>query len=119
MTPEHLASAAKDELDLVLSFFGRVDTRASVVLAIDTGMLALLSTNAPTWKDLSWWSLIALEPVLLIATSLFCLHKTAFPKVEGGNNSLVSFREIAKRAEHQFISEFTEQQDDAYVKELL
>ena|SRR5437870_9427064 len=38
---------ARDQLSLVLSFFSRVDSKASALLAIDTGMLAILSSNAP------------------------------------------------------------------------
>src|SRR5664280_2886429 len=37
---------ARDQLSLVLSFFSRVDAKASALLAIDTGMLALLTSIA-------------------------------------------------------------------------
>jgi hypothetical protein len=36
---------ARDQLNLVLSFFSRVDAKASALLAIDTGMLALLTSK--------------------------------------------------------------------------
>jgi len=38
---------AREQLSLVLSFFSRVDAKASALLAIDTGMLALLTSKAP------------------------------------------------------------------------
>jgi hypothetical protein len=34
---------ARDQLTLVLGFFSRVDAKASALLAIDTGMLAILT----------------------------------------------------------------------------
>lgn len=46
MEPELLPGVAKDQLNLVLSFFPRVDAKASVVLAVDTGMA--LSCEPPT-----------------------------------------------------------------------
>lgn len=47
MTIEQRIDLAKNQLDRVLGFFGRVDSKASVVLAIDTGMLAYLVAHAP------------------------------------------------------------------------
>jgi len=119
MRTENLFIAAKDELNLVLSFFSRVDARASVALAIDTGMLAVLATNTPAVHAMSWSSLIAIAPVVLIGISLYHLYKAAFPRLDGGQSSLVYFQEIARRTEHKFISEFMAQSEDDYVKDLL
>src|SRR6266498_3443520 len=41
------------------------------------------------------------------------------PKVAGGWRSLLYFREIAKRKETAFIAEFSEQSEEAYLKDLL
>jgi hypothetical protein len=38
MEQKDLVAAAKDELQLVLGFFGRVESKASVVLALNTGI---------------------------------------------------------------------------------
>jgi hypothetical protein len=119
MQPEHLVTASKDQLNLVLSFFSRVDSRASAALAINTGMLAVLAANAPTHAAWSWSSSIATLPVLLIAISLYHLYKTAFPSLRGGHSSLIYFREIAQRTEHTFISEFMAQPEEEYAKDLL
>ena len=45
-SPQDERKEARDQLTLILSFFSRVDAKASALLAIDTGMLAVLATNA-------------------------------------------------------------------------
>jgi hypothetical protein len=46
-SPQDQRKEARDQLTLILSFFSRVDAKASALLAINTGMLAVLATNAP------------------------------------------------------------------------
>ena len=104
MKDENLAGASKDQLNLVLGFFSRVDSKASVVLAVDTGMVGYLATHLPAPRTLAAWELIPPGlAFLLSALSYWHLYKGAFPTLEGGNLSLIYFREIAKRTESKFI----------------
>jgi hypothetical protein len=120
MRPETLYTASKVQLNLVSSFFSRVDSKLSVVLAIDTGMLAVLGTDAPPPKDLSWYMAAAgLLSVVLLGASIVFLYRGAFPNLKGGAASLVFFREIAGRTEHHFIEEFKKQDDDHHINDLL
>ena len=48
MDQRDLLGSARDQLDRVLGFFPRVDAKASVVLAVDTGMLAFLVAHVPS-----------------------------------------------------------------------
>jgi hypothetical protein len=52
MKPELLTSVAKDQLNLVLSFFSRVDAKASVVLGVDTAMAGYLAVRMPSLKTM-------------------------------------------------------------------
>jgi hypothetical protein len=80
MKPEHLYSASKDQLNLVLSFFSRVESKLSVVFAIDTSMLALLVTNSRPLKTFSLPAGIACGlTVVLIATSIIFLYRACSP----------------------------------------
>jgi hypothetical protein len=98
---------ARDQLTLVLSFFPRVDAKASAILAINTGMLAVLASNAPPLLTLSVFSCISAGiAVAVIAGSLWFLYRVAFPVLHGGHRSLIYFREIARRTEASFIEEF-------------
>ena len=77
---QELLNDARDQLNLVLGFFSRVDAKASVVLAINTGMLAVLASNAPPLHKMSILAgVAAVITVLIIATSLWFLYRMAFP----------------------------------------
>jgi hypothetical protein len=120
MKTELLLAQVRDQLNLVLSFFSRVDAKASVVLAVDTGMAGYLASRLPSPAAvLPWLLLIPFLAFALIGFSLWHLYKGAFPNLTGGNLSLVYFREIAKRTETKFIDEFTAQSEADCVKDVL
>lgn len=120
MEEQNLASAAKDVLDIVLSFFSRVESKSSVILAIDTAMIAFLAANSPPFKTFSTLLWISSGmTVVLITASIVMLYRCGFPNLKGGHSSLIYFREIAKRTEHRFVKEFSEQSDQDYVNDLL
>ena len=120
MEQKELGRTSNEQLNLVLSFFPRVDTKASVVLAVDTGMLGYLAAQFQPLSSLRVWEMVAPAFVFaLVGLSLWQLYKCAFPNLEGGEGSLVYFREIAKRTERKFIEEFWAQRETDYVKDLL
>ena len=119
MEDRHLSEVAAAQLDRVLAFFPRADAKGSVLLAVDTGMLAVLASNSPPSSSFDWIILITLLPVLLLGMSLWHLYMGAFPSLKGGHDSLIYFREIAKRAESRFIEQFTTQSEEAYLNDLL
>ncbi len=103
-SPQDERKEARDQLTLVLSFFARVDAKASAILAINTGMLAVLASNAPPVVTMSVFSdILAGITVAMIAGSLWFLYRVAFPALDGGHQSLIYFREIARRTESGFI----------------
>src|SRR5260370_41199394 len=110
---------AAQQLDRVLAFFPRADAKGSVVLAVDTGMLAVLASNCPALSAFDWWMLIPILPLVLLGISLLHLYRGAFPSLKGGEESLIYFREIAKKREQPFIDAFIAQSEAAYVKDLL
>jgi hypothetical protein len=120
MDQKDLAESARSQLDRVLNFFPRVDGKASVVLAVDTGMLAFLVAHFPAPRLLTWWEIaIPILTVVLLGVSLWFLYKGAFPNLQGGSASLVYFREIAGRTEAKFIDEFSKQSLADHCKDLL
>lgn len=111
---------ARDQLDLVLSFFPRVDAKLSMILAIDTGMLAALSASVPSLQNVEWW--LAIAPLItsaLLVVSYVYLYRGGFPDVKGGKDSLVYFAEIAKRTEAKFIDEYIVHGPDALRRDVL
>jgi hypothetical protein len=111
---------ARDQLNLVLGFFPRVEAKASVVLAINSGMLAVLASNAPPWGSIPVWSIIATSlTLLMIGGSFWFLYRVSFPTLSGGQQSLIYFREIANRTESRFIDDFMAQDEKARLRDVL
>jgi Family of unknown function (DUF5706) len=117
---EKLISACKDQLQLVLSFFSRVESRSSVVLAIDTGMAAFLAGSAPPMHSLSLWMMVAsITTMISLGVSVLFLYFGSAPNLKGGEESRVYFAEIAKHREHKFIEDFKAQSEEEYANDLL
>lgn len=119
-SPQDERKEARDQLTLILSFFPRVDAKTSAVLAINTAMLAVLASNAPPISAMSVFSCVLAGITLaMIIVSLWFLYRVAFPALDGGHESLIYFREIARRTESNFIDAFSAQEEVPRVKDLL
>ncbi|MFY9619724.1 MAG: Pycsar system effector family protein [Pyrinomonadaceae bacterium] len=121
METERVIDLARDQLNRVLGFFPRVDAKISVLLSVDIAMLALLASRAPikelTWNSLPAW--VAILSLALIALSLIFLYQASFPRLLGGQRSLLYFRGIVRRKESEFIDEFTQLSDEDYLRDIL
>lgn len=96
-------SAAWQQLHLVLGFFPRVDTKLSVVLGINLGLLAMLATRIPRAEAIT--PLIAALGVAFFASltiSFWHVWWGYFPDLRGGTGSLIYFRAISKKSESEF-----------------
>lgn len=58
MDDQHLREVASDQLSRILEVFPRIDSKASVVLAVDTGMLAFLASKLSPLHALRWWDIL-------------------------------------------------------------
>jgi hypothetical protein len=119
MTEEKLIELAKFNLERVLSFFPRVDTLLSVILAINISLVAVIASNAPSVRLLDWYSLIALFFLMLIIISFYHLYKCAFPRLDGEENSLIYFSEIANIKQLQYCEKFKQQTEEDYLDDLI
>ncbi|WP_334150071.1 Pycsar system effector family protein [Hyphomicrobium sp.] len=120
MKDEPLREAATDQLDRVLAFFPRVDTKISALFAVDVAMLALLAVNARL-TDLQIWYLVLayILSVAALGTSVWFLYRASYPVLDGGHQSLVYFREIARRTEATYLKEMCACSDTAFTDDLL
>lgn len=115
-----LIEKSEKTLERTLSFFSRVESRGSVLFAINTAMLATLAGNAPASKAFSMWYMwIVIIPLILISVSFVHLYQSAFPSLSGGQSSLIYFREICNRTESKFMSEFKSQSQEEYLNDLI
>jgi hypothetical protein len=120
MDKETLLDTASEQLDRVLGFFPRVETKISALFAVDVAMLALLAINAIS-DDFSVWYLALFFGLAVVGlgASICCLYHASFPQLKGGNNSLVYFREIARRTEADYIKSVRAVEIDAYAEDVL
>jgi len=113
-------NAAWQQLQLVLGFFSRVDTKLSVGLGINLGMLAMLSTRIPRPEDLTL--LVSVSGVLFLTPltlSFWNLWWAYFPELRGGSDSLIFFRRIETLTESDFLRACETRTLDAFERDLL
>lgn len=99
---------AERQLDRVLGFFPRIDTKASALFAISSAELAVAAVNMQLDDFKSWYIAIPASGFfLLVAVVFVLLYKCAYPHLDGGTNSLIYFREIAKLTEADYVRRYT------------
>lgn len=96
-------NAAWQQLNLVLGFFPRVDTKLSVVLGINLGILTVMATRLAHPDGLTPL-IAALGGIFLMSLVISFWHiwHGYFPDLRGGTASLIFFLSISKMAESEF-----------------
>ena len=89
MNQTELLKTANEQLNRILSFFPRAETKSSILLGINTAMLAMIAQKFSTFLRFDYWILIIFAPILLNGISLWCLYKSSSPQLKGGHDSLV------------------------------
>ena len=100
-------------------FFSRIEAKSSVILGVNTGMIWFLAAKLSRVKTWEFPMLMTILPIVLIAASLVKLYRCSFPQLDGGRESLVSFKEIAKRTQDRFLVDFTKQTREELALDLL
>lgn len=120
MNDQDAAKAALNELTRVLSFFARVDSKATALFAIGGGMMGVVALNLKIEHLANPWLIVpAILTVCGIVYAMVELYRSSFPNLEGGERSLIYFREIGARTESDYLRDFYALTDEAYAKELL
>jgi len=108
------------QLDRVLGFFPRVDTKMAGIFAVNTAILTVCAINV-TAPDLTKWYIDvpgAFVAIGLVASYTF-LYRCNFPELQGGQGSLIYFVAIQNRTESKFRDEYEAATADAYRSDLL
>lgn len=124
MTPEQRRATALTQLNLVLAFFQRVESRLALVFGVDVSMLALLTAALPPYAMWDARMLLTAFAVFLIVASVNSIWWGMFPnvaggKLEDGKTSVVFFRSVGDRKEAAFVDEFSAQTEESYTRDLL
>ena len=117
---DELAGRANDQLALVLSFFARVETKLSVVLAVDLAMISIAFAKVlpVTNASPSVIGLIALFAVMQVA-SLILLYRGSFPHLTDGERSLIYLRTGAALDEADYRQRFSERDRGAHTDDVI
>lgn len=99
--------AAERQLDRTHAFFPRIDGKATALFAIASAQIGVAVLNI-SYEDLRMWWITVPAAVFLfvIGWSLVSLYWCAFPHLNGGQSSLVYFREIAKLREADYLQRY-------------
>lgn len=113
------SKTASDQLNRILSFFPRVDSKASALLAINSTMIGVLAARAKA-EHFNYWYIVACGALAIAALSysLIQLYLCAYPKTKGGSGSHVFFGSIAARTESDYIDSFKVLNDDQWLRDL-
>ena len=98
---------AERQLDRLLAFFPRVDSKASALLAVTFAQIGVGALNLESKDFTKWW--IAGPAAffgLAVAWVMLNLYRCAYPHLEGGHGSLIYFNEISKLRETEFVDRF-------------
>jgi hypothetical protein len=113
------SKAASDQLNRILTFFPRVDNRASVLFAVNSTILGILAARIDPTHLQDWQTLtLAAATVVLLIWSFAALYICAYPNTRGGAESHVYFASIAARTELHYVHGFCALDEEAWRRDL-
>lgn len=117
---KELGDLAHKQLDRVLSFFARVEAKASFGFAVNSALLGVVAVHIERSDLERWQHLIALGAFAIgIAVSYYFIYRCSFPNLAGGHKSLVYFKEVGKLREVDYIASFRAMSSEAYIDDVL
>ncbi len=110
MDDQQLNELAPKQLERVLGFFARVESKASFLFGVNTALIGALALNVQK-TDLCRWPNVtaAVLAAASIAASFYFVFKSFFPNLRGGHSSLIYFKQIAGLREQEYVSRFKAQ----------
>jgi hypothetical protein len=97
---------AEKRLDRLLDWVSRSDTKFSVVLGVDAGMLGFLATSAPPGAVSVTTTVVAALAAALLVASLIFIYRGTYPRTKGPGGSLVHFGSVAGEDLEDFKARF-------------
>ncbi len=108
------------QLDRVLGFFPRVEARIATLFGVNTLILIIAALNLSAGDLRLWYVTVPVSALLIgLLVSYYHLFRANFPDDNGGEKSLVFFKEIQKRTEANYIAEFLDCSEASLRNDLL
>lgn len=120
MTIKDRLEFVEKQLDRVLNFFPRVDSKVTGLFAVASAELAVLLLNLQFGDFDRWYVAISVSATcLLLCLAFVWLYRCSFPHLEGGKGSLIYFQEIAVRTESDYLREVLAADPERLVDDLI
>jgi hypothetical protein len=120
MDNKQIAELAPKQLDRVLAFFSRVEAKASFVFAMNSALLGVMAVHVHREDFKSWTIGIGLAAFgIVLSVSYYFVFESSFPRLAGGQSSLVYFKRIAELREEQFVKQFSAQSEEQLANDML
>lgn len=111
---------AEKNLDHLLEWIGRFDSKSSFIFGINTAMLGVLAALAPPrnlWNSLM--IVFALVSVTLLSINFLFVYLGRYPQLKGPSESLLYFGSISKKGVKQYEQEFFKRSIEEHLKDML
>ena len=115
---EKIAIAEKN-LQRALDWNDRFNTRSSVIIGIDAGMIGALAIITKSSQLFSYFGIFIFFSLLLEGTSLIMISLGEYPHTKGPEDSLTYFGTVAMRDEKEVKNQFLELSEEEYLNDLL
>ncbi len=95
------------ELDLIMTFHERVESRFALLFGVNGALLATLAGATPPLHELTVIrAALVFLTVFMVGTSIACIYRGLFPRLSGPMNSLLYFRSVAAYLEEDYAGEW-------------
>jgi hypothetical protein len=110
---------ALGQLDRVMGFYPRVESKASFLFAIDLAMIGSIGVAFPVHSALSPRGFAAISATLLLVISLWHLYRAFHPHLKGtAQRSLVYFGDIAAGSADEYRAQLGSTSDETLLEDL-
>lgn len=117
---ERQTDVAEKNLQRLLEWTGRYDTKCSLVLGIDTALIGSIPAFASPPQEWFWYTtLFTVVTLFMIAISFYNVCVGGTPQTHDPGRSLLFFGSIAKRTVAEYRQEFLSQTKQEYLDDLL
>lgn len=108
------------QLDRLMGFFPRIDSKATALFAFDVALLTLLGLNFPFKNPPVLVICLGLAVLLLSMTSLICLYSAFFPHLKStATASTLFFGDIANISASTYLQRVTNQTKDDLLADVI
>jgi hypothetical protein len=110
---------AEHDLDRLLDWIGKYDSRAAILFTLDTAMVGTLALRLSSSIGPGYSPLLLVPFILTVGISILGTVFTIFPRLKGPAESLLYFGSIAKMEKKNFRDLFKTRTKTEYLDDLL